>query len=198
MLYVPFSCRPSEYPYWFGMLTPFGVIYLFNWALFIIIMISITRRTHRASKLSVKETSVLAQGRKLTLIAAGLSIVFGLGWGIGVIALITSVVDADSIHFAFEVCFSILVGLHGLLIFLFHGVFSQEVREVWKSWLSRLPCISYQYRKVWYTSTNTSNSAFDTRAHRSSLIEASVVKHELRNSAFASDTTMQYTTGDRA
>ncbi len=184
-LYI-YSCRPTDYPYWYGMLVPFGIIYLFNWTMFVIIMIMMLKRTHVNAKYSEKEMSIIAQGKRLTLTAGGLSIVFGLGWGVGIATLLSSTIDLDEVHFAFQVIFSILVGFHGLLMFLFYGICQKEVREVWKSWLIELPCIRHQ--NVWHTASSRRQSVLNIRTHRSSLIEGSSLKYELDGGTFGLQT----------
>ena len=37
------SCRPTEFPFWFGLVLPFVFIYFFNWAIFVLIMWSLAR-----------------------------------------------------------------------------------------------------------------------------------------------------------
>ncbi len=187
LLFDIFSCHPTEYPYWFGMLAPFGIIYLFNWTVFIIIMISVIKRTHRSAKLTVKEKSSISQGKKLVLIATGLSIVFGLGWGLGIISLVVSIADEDNVSFAFQVIFSILVGIQGVLIFIFHGVRSNEARKEWQSWLFKFPCLKHRYQGTWYTSGNSRDS-HSTGAHKLSVTEAPTLKREPDKERFMTDT----------
>lgn len=169
------SCRPTEYPYWYGMLTPFGIIYLFNWTMFVIIMISVVNRTRKTANLTVNEKSSISKAKKLVLVAAGLSIIFGLGWGIGIITLITSIADEDEVKFALEVIFSLLIGVQGVLIFVFHGVRSKEARKQWNSWFSHLPCLRHRRQKTWYTSTNSSRN---TGTNTLSVTGASTLKRE--------------------
>ena len=38
------SCRVTEWPFWFGLILPFIVMYVFNWIAFTIIMITLLRR----------------------------------------------------------------------------------------------------------------------------------------------------------
>ena len=68
--------------------------------------------------------------KKNLLIAVGLSLVFGLGWGFGLTATSSGTKEAT---FAFQLLFSIFVGLQGVLILFFHGIRSSEFRQVWAS-----------------------------------------------------------------
>ena len=121
------SCRATEWPFWFGLILPFGVIYLFNWAIFVVIMMKLLRRKI--------ETKVIPKGQKQStktlkenvIIAIGLGMVFGLGWGVGLAATST---DSKEVTFAFQVVFSVFVGSQGILILLFHGVRSPEFRKM--------------------------------------------------------------------
>ena len=67
------------------------------------------------------------------IIAFGLSTVFGLGWGFGLAATGSSVKE---VTFVFQLTFSVFVGLQGVLIFILHGLRSQDARNLWKSWFS--------------------------------------------------------------
>ena len=68
--------------------------------------------------------------KKNLIIAVGLSLLFGLGWGFGLTATSS---DVKEVTFAFQVIFSVFVGSQGVLIFFFHGVRSPEFRQVWVS-----------------------------------------------------------------
>ena len=100
---------------------PFFVIYVFNWIMFSIIMIKL-------------------------LIAVGLSLLFGLGWGFGLTATSSGIKGAT---FAFQLIFSIFVGLQGVLILFFHGIRSPEFRQVWASALGLT-----KKRKIFSSSIN--------------------------------------------
>ena len=66
------------------------------------------------------------------IIALSLSMVFGLGWGFGLLATSNPV---EGINITLQVIFSIFVGLQGVLLFLLHGVRNSDARKVWKRWL---------------------------------------------------------------
>ena len=108
----------TEWPFWFGLILPFFVIYVFNWIIFAVIMIKLLSRkvinAKRATAKSVKQN---------LLIAVGLSLLFGLGWGFGLTATGSGTKEAT---FAFQLLFSIFVGLQGVLILFFHGIRSSE------------------------------------------------------------------------
>ena len=78
---------------------------------------------------------------KKVITAIVLSITFGFGWGLGFAATSHSI---TSLVIAFQAIFTVVVGFHGLLMFIFHGVRSPEVQGLWKSLL----CTVVKRRKV--------------------------------------------------
>ncbi len=177
------------------MLVPFGIIYLFNWTVFVVIMVSVVNRTRKSAKLTVKEKSNVSHAKLLVLIALGLSIVFGLGWGIGIVTLVPNIADEDDVKFAIQFFFAILVGSQGLLIFLFHGVRSKEARKEWQSWLSKLPCL--RHRRSWYSSSD-SRSSRSNGTHRFSATETSTLKRSTLDKDSFGDGTIKGPSRDSA
>ena len=105
---------------------PFCIIYIFNWVMFIVIIIKLLRR----KKTRVIELSTAQVVKRNLMIAVGLSLVFGLGWGIGLTATTS---DTKEVTFTFQVIFSVFVGAQGVLIFIFHGIRSPDFRHAWRS-----------------------------------------------------------------
>ena len=134
------SCRPTAYPFWFGLVFPFLLIYLLNWIIFVLIMVSL-----------IKKRSTEQEHKKLAVIAIGLSIVFGLGWGLGLAATSS---DVEEVTFTFQVIFSIFVGSQGLLIFIFHGIRSEIVRKEWAHQWKKLPCVKRMRSRRYPVSTS--------------------------------------------
>ena len=118
------SCRVTEWPFWFGLILPFIVMYVFNWIAFTIIMITLLRRRKVENK---KNASFFKQN---LFIALGLSLLFGLGWGFGLFATSS---DVRELTFTFQILFSVFVGSQGVLIFVFYGLRFPQFRQVWLS-----------------------------------------------------------------
>eukprot|EP00731_Ephydatia_muelleri_P011149 Em0006g43a len=116
-------CRANGYPFYLGFILPFLAIYLFNWIVFIVIIVSLVRHAKVAKK-SFKQSNVT--------IAAGLALVLGLGWGFGLAASNNKI---TYLACALQIVFSVFIGCQGLLILLFHGVRNKDAKMVWRSWL---------------------------------------------------------------
>ena len=86
------------------------------------------------------------------IIALVMSILFGLGWGMGLAA--TSSIRIVAISTTLQAIFIFLTGFQGLWIFLMHCVRSEEARKEWKTWIYVITC-----------------------CHKDSLIQAKKTKH---------------------
>ena len=93
-------------------------------------MVSVCHRLRSAAQVTNTDLSL----RKLAHTATVLSVVLGLGWAFG---LVQTSAPGDSTDAArvvltvFQVLFSLLVGLQGILMFGFYGIGNKKVREVW-------------------------------------------------------------------
>ena len=129
-LFTNCSCRVYGYSFYIGLLLPFGVIYIMNWILFILIFASLV------CKSSVREeTSKNGNLRKLKenfMIALGLSLLFGMGWAIGLLA--TSDLP-DAVRYPAEWVFTLTIAFLGVYLFILHVLKPQETRRLWKRWL---------------------------------------------------------------
>ena len=109
------------------------LIFVFNWVMYICIIISVFSRLRSASKVTKTDLSF----RQLAWTAAVLSVVFGLGWGFGLAQTSVPEDSSDAAKvtlFILQLLFALLVGSQGVLIFIFYGVGNKKVREVWKRW----------------------------------------------------------------
>ena len=80
--------------------------------------------------------------------------VFGLGWGLVLLAMSTRVIG---ITIGFQVIFTLFVGAQGLLMLIFHGFHSEKARdpEVWKQWLDFATC---RHKKTYGSGASTSDT----------------------------------------
>ena len=100
--------------------------------LFIIIIVSLLRKNFQ-SDIKKKNNNNITFVRQQITITVTLSILFGLGWGIGLLA--TQDIHTNKIvQDLFAALFVIITAFHGLFIFIMHCLRSKEVRNTWKRW----------------------------------------------------------------
>lgn len=130
-----YSCRAFDLPFYLGMIAPFVIIYLFNWSVFVIIFTSLLRKGCSKKLRETKDTSkaVKAELKKQFFVAVTLSILLGLGWGIGLPAT-QSFIKTGAIRDVFAALFVLLTAFQGLFIFIMHCLRSPEVCKVWAGW----------------------------------------------------------------
>ena len=145
-----YSCRSIEWPFWFGFIAPFTALYLFDWIMFVVILMSILRNKNSDKQLKSNESSTRLYKKSL-FIALSMAVVFGLGWGFG---LLTTSSSIEGLTITFQVIFSIFVGSQGVLLFLLHGVRNPDVRAVWNGWWRSLTNIT-KPSSVIFSSKNT-------------------------------------------
>ena len=131
-LYFIYSCRAFNEPYYIGMIVPFLIVYIFNWVVFVIIIVSLLRKSFQ-SNIKSKKTTNIQFVREQIVIVTTLSILFGLGWGIGLLAT-QDIHTNKTIRDVFAAFFVIITAFHGLFIFIMHCLRSKEARNVWKRW----------------------------------------------------------------
>ena len=112
------------------MVVPFLIIYLFNWILFSIIIISLVRKNIVSTVRSKKVNNVSFFYQQLS-IAITLSVLFGLGWGIGLLAT-QDIYTNKTVRDMFAALFVITTAFHGLFIFIMQCLRSMDVRNSWK------------------------------------------------------------------
>ena len=122
------SCRASELPFYLGFITPFLGIYVFNWIMFTMIMVSLCKQSARSATVKAGNGHMLRN----VLIAAGLALVLGLGWGFGLAASSNNI---NALACSFQFLFSVFVSCQGLLLLFFHGVRNKNAKKVWRSWV---------------------------------------------------------------
>ena len=125
--------------------------------MFFIITVSIFTHTRKHSVIGHKEEGSISRKlraiRHNVIIAIALSLVFGLGWGLGLLATSTRVIGITT---AFQVIFTLFVGGQGLLLLIFHGIRSDKAKEVWRQWISLAMC---SHKKAYSVGVSTSDTA---------------------------------------
>ena len=76
---------------------------------------------------------IKAELKKQFFVAVTLSILLGLGWGIGLPAT-QSFIQAGAVRDVFAAFFVLLTAFQGLFIFIMHCLRSPDIRKVWAGW----------------------------------------------------------------
>ena len=106
---------------------------MFNWVVFVVIIVSLLRKKFQSNIKSKKSTNTKFVREQLIIVTT-LSILFGLGWGIGLLAT-QDIHTNKTVRDLFAALFVVITAFHGLFIFIMHCLRSKEVRSVWKRWL---------------------------------------------------------------
>ena len=133
---------------------PICVVIFFNWIMFVLIMVSICSHTQGPTAKTGKGSKMKKWQTNFT-IAVTLAVVFGLGWALGLAA---THLPVRELTLAFQILFSIFVGLQGVLLFLLHGVRNRDIRKLWIDWFTVIGQRSRLASKMWSlskTSTGT-------------------------------------------
>jgi hypothetical protein len=123
-------CRAQSWPFYFGLILPFGVIYIFNIALFVIILGSLIRRPNVQKE--AQKAGQLKRLKENFWVSVGLFVLFGVSWVFGMLATAGL---PNYIRIGFDVIFTILASLQGLFVFLLYCLKSPECRRLWMDWL---------------------------------------------------------------
>ena len=121
--------------------------------MFVIILASILRHTHKHAATSGDKGSKLRAIRQKVVIALTLSL-HGVWLGVGAGAT-GDEHTSDRNHNWFQVIFTLFIGAQGLLILIFHGFRSEKAREVWKQWLDFVTC---RHKKAYGSGASTSDT----------------------------------------
>ena len=128
------SCRAFNIPYYIGMVVPFFIIYIFNWTIFFVIAVSLLRKSCKPD--FKKKQGNISFVRQELVIVTTLSVLFGLGWGIGLFAT-QDIHNNKIVRDLFSALFVIVTAFHGLFIFVMQCLRSKDVRSVWSQWFYR-------------------------------------------------------------
>ena len=101
-----------------------------NWILFILIFANLVCKSNVREEAS--KNGNLRKLKENFMIALGLSLLFGMGWAIGLLA--TSDLP-DAVRYPAEWVFTLTTAFLGVYLFVLHVLKSQEARRLWKRWL---------------------------------------------------------------
>ena len=124
-----YRCRVHGIPFYVGLIAPFIIIYLFNWVVYVIILCSLFCKC--SCKKEDDDRSTRVKTKHQLIAAVTLSVLFGLGWGIGLIA--TEGVRTKAVHDLFSAIFIICTAFQGVMVFCLQTLRSKEVRNTWLS-----------------------------------------------------------------
>ena len=102
--------------------------------MFFIIFVSLIKKSFQSNLKNVKskdDKSKKSFVRQQLIIVTTLSVLFGLGWGIGLLAT-QDIHTNKTVRDLLAALFVIITAFHGLLIFIMHCLRSKEVRYTWK------------------------------------------------------------------
>ena len=161
------------------------IIYLFNWIVYAIILVTLCRKKHdegRKNQIKIKQQLVTA---------AILSILFGLGWGIGLLA--TEGVRVAVLHDFFSALFIICTAFQGIMIFILQTLSSKQARTTWVRWFHMATGRDFSHftssaniRQGWRTRRSPKHSYFDSSAHQGDALKSkiSTLKSNVQNVSF--------------
>lgn len=147
------------WPFRVGILAPFGIVYIFNMIMFVIILISVLR--HRNRNTDASKWKKAANNITVSLVLATM---FGVGWIFGVLG-------SPALRFGavvggvFQYTFIAVAGFQGFMFFLLFPCRSKHAREVWKKWFYYAICRSRIYKdnlrvlKTYSKGKNVKNSS---------------------------------------
>ena len=98
-------------------------------------MISLIKKSASSKFSEAKKKNRKAEVKKQCRVAFTVSVLFGLGWGFGVLA--SSAIGSAPVRIIFNSIFTIFTVFQGFFIFLLYIVLSPNARDIWKKWLLR-------------------------------------------------------------
>ena len=173
-------------------MAPFSIIYIMNWIIFILILVSLLRKKKNIGKTKSEKKAMMAKLKQQFIIALTLSLLFGLGWGVGFAA--TTSIPIEAISFTLQAIFIILTGFQGLLIFIMHCLRSEDARKEWKAWISIVTCHRINldsHKKMKFTSQSGTSgesrkrSTLSTAASDSDTLRKAVMKDMERSAMYS-------------
>ena len=162
------------------MVVPFLIIYIFNWMVFFIIIVSLFRKTWTSKNFKKKQENISFVRQQLVIVTV-LSIFFGLGWGIGLIAT-QDIYDNKFVRDMFAALFVIITAFHGLFLFIMHCLRPKDVRNVWKQvFYGKLSGKFRMYRSHARSSENKDTSRKKASTPTLPLVELMTIDNNMLN-----------------
>ena len=170
------SCCVHGYSLWIGLIVPFGIIYIMNWIMFILIFGSLVCKPNIMKEKSSKETF-----RKLKenfMIALGLSLLFGIGWAVGLLA---SSDLPSAVRYPAEWVFTLTTAFLGVYLFVLYVLRYPEAHRLWKRWFL---CQCNRKKGVLFSSSNIqpARTTLKERKNTVSMMEGWSTKRTLSSS----------------
>ena len=190
------------------MVVPFSIVYIFNWAMFFIIIVTLLCKFCKRNKKKQENISFI---RQQLVIVTTLSVLFGLGWGIGLFAT-QDIHNNKIVRDVLAALFVIVTAFHGLFIFIMHCLRSRDIRSVWKQWFygatgkNFSDFSSWTYSRIRKYRLNTSHTDStsdgdalkqysDKRTPKSPVDDSSVFTFDDSNLKQGGSDTLKYSTG---
>ena len=124
-------------------MAPFGIIYILNWVLFFVIFISLCRRSSAKTEVLSEQPSTWSKIKQQFIVAVMLSLLFGLGWGVGLVA--TTSIPVLEVSLTLQIIFIILTNFQGVLILVMNCLRSADARAEWLLWIKIATCGKLDY-----------------------------------------------------
>ncbi|XP_022106250.1 adhesion G-protein coupled receptor G2-like [Acanthaster planci] len=132
-----------------GLLTPIGLILIHNIVTFVLVMRSL---------LKVKEVSRSRQISKRLQNAVGISVLLGLTWCFGFLAI-------NEAAFAFQLIFCLANSFQGVVVFILFCVRREEVRTALSPYMRRICCGRECHLPIMHPDKPTDAEMVSTTAH---------------------------------
>ena len=111
------------------MIVPFVVIYVFNWIVYSVILFTlICKNCHKGGQ----DRKARVTTKQQLIAAVTLSVLFGLGWGIGLAA--TEGINVSAVRDTFSALFIIFTAFQGVMVFCLQTLRSKDIRMTWARW----------------------------------------------------------------
>ena len=98
--------------------------------MFTIIVVSTCKDANSTTESSVQEKEEHRRNTKNFIVAIGLSITYGLGWVFGFLATTDGITELTLI--IFQSFFTVIITIHGIVLFITYGICNQEIHNLWK------------------------------------------------------------------